>query len=55
MNNATQHSGARAMVGAWSTDRILSVLGRKVAMAAMGGRPQPVAALVVARIEGASK
>lgn len=36
------------MCGAWSKERVLAVLGCKVAMA---GKAQPVAAMVLARLE----
>lgn len=42
------------MACAWSRTKVLEVLATRVAMAAMCGKPQPVAALVLARIEAMS-
>lgn len=39
----------------WSTARITEVLGTRVAMSALRGKPCPVAARVLARIEGVTK
>lgn len=35
----------------WSTAKVLEVLGTRVAMSAMGGKPNPVAARVLERLE----
>lgn len=52
-NGTAAHAGraGRALPGAWPTAKILEVLGCRVARAAMGGKPQPIAATVVARLE----
>lgn len=39
-----------SLKGAWTTDRLLAVLEMRNAISAVGGRPVPMAALVVARI-----
>jgi hypothetical protein len=41
------------LCGAWERERVLAVLATRVAMAAMRGRVQPMAATVLARIEAA--
>ena len=40
------------MVGAWSKQRILTVLSTRIITAAMAGKSSPVAARVLSRIEG---
>lgn len=42
------------LVCAWSRDKVLAVLTARVVQAAMSGRPTPVAAAVLARVEAAS-
>jgi hypothetical protein len=39
------------VAGAWPMARVLEVLGTRVAMSAMRGKPSPVAAAVLARLE----
>lgn len=40
-----------SLAGAWETSRVLEVLSTRVALAALRGKPSPVAALVLARME----
>lgn len=42
------------LVCAWPRERVLAVLSARVVQAAMGGKPSPVAAMVLARVEAAS-
>lgn len=36
----------------WTRERVIETLATRIAMAAMSGRPTPVAAAVLARLEG---
>jgi hypothetical protein len=50
-NVAISRTNRNSMPGAWPMARVLEVLGTRVAMSAIRGKPSPVAATVLARLE----